>query len=111
MTPYTVQSLTGGQDTTGGLRIVLPVHPSPLQLWYEMVYNVFKCPGSNHVAQIWLSVNADRRLTETINVCIVYPRLQLVRNLLRPANNYRTHATQLEMIRQSVGVPHLNLWV
>lgn len=52
-----------------------------------------------------------QRLTEPINIGSVDPALQLVRNLYRSADYNRSHPAQLEMIRQSVRIPKLNLRV
>lgn len=52
-----------------------------------------------------------QKLTEPVDIGSVDPALQLVRNLYRSADYNRSHPAQLEVIRQSVRVPKLNLRV
>jgi hypothetical protein len=52
-----------------------------------------------------------QKLTEPIDIGSVDPALQLVRNLYRSADYNRSHPAQLEVIRQSVRVPELDLRV
>lgn len=53
----------------------------------------------------------DQKLTEPVNIGSIDPALQLVRNLYRSADYNRSHPAQLEVIRQSVRIPKLDLRV